>query len=259
MLIKEKRQVFSNTAKQCLVTLIAAVVVFTFSARDTNAATLLTGWDFQTTMNGGTQARAAPNSPLVYSANFGSGTIYLNGTNGSSSFTSPSSNPEVTGFGGTAVNAGSGFSTSTSGASALAIANSSANSKSIAVTFSTVGYAGISFSYATQRTTTGFNTQALSYSVDGGGNFVSVVTPAFTPPASYGSRSVDLSAITALNDVTNVILLITLNGATNSSGNNRFDNIQLNAAEAAPEPTTAALFCLSGSFLLGLRRRKSLR
>ncbi len=50
----------------------------------TQAQTLIAGWDFQTTSNGGTLIAAAPSTATTLNANFGSGAIYLNGSNGSS-------------------------------------------------------------------------------------------------------------------------------------------------------------------------------
>ncbi|NBQ65614.1 MAG: hypothetical protein EBT95_08835 [Verrucomicrobia bacterium] len=54
------------------------------------SASLIAGWDFQTTTTGGTAAAASPNAPNIYQANFGSGAIYLNGSNGSSTWISHS-------------------------------------------------------------------------------------------------------------------------------------------------------------------------
>lgn len=49
-------------------------------------AALIAGFDFQTTSSGGTAVLAATNTPTVFNANVGSGTLYMNGTNGSSSW-----------------------------------------------------------------------------------------------------------------------------------------------------------------------------
>ena len=63
-----------------LVTACVAVGV----ASEARAQSVIAGWDFQTTASGGTAAAVAPNSPTSFAANLGSGTLYLNGTNGSS-------------------------------------------------------------------------------------------------------------------------------------------------------------------------------
>ncbi|MFM8217194.1 MAG: hypothetical protein ACKN82_21470, partial [Pirellula sp.] len=67
-------------------------------------ADLVAGWDFQTTDNGGTAVLGAPNTPKQFVANFGSGTLFLNGQNGASDWVSAASNTELNGFSGTAVN-----------------------------------------------------------------------------------------------------------------------------------------------------------
>jgi hypothetical protein len=217
-------------------------------------ATLLAGWDFQTTTNGGTAAAAAPGSPLVYSANFGTGTLYLNGTNGSSTWTSLASNPQVTSFGGTTVNtSGTSFSTTTSGASALTIANSSANGFAMTFSFSMAGFTDLTVSYASQRTATGFTGNQWAWSTDGLNftNFGSSIVPA----SSYAA--ITLPTLNTLDGDSTVWLRYTVTGATSTSGNNRIDNIQFNAIAAIPEPHEYGI-ALAG--LLGvaivLRRRR---
>ena len=121
-----------------------------------NGQTLIAGWDFQTTTTGGTATAASPATPKVYNANFGSGTIYFNGTNNSSSWFVPVSgttNTELNSFGGTATNAGTGFSTVTSGTSSLALvggASNAANGKFAIFSFNMTGYINLVVSYASQ-------------------------------------------------------------------------------------------------------------
>jgi hypothetical protein len=189
---------------------------------------LIAGWDFQTTATGGTAAAASPGSPTVYNANFGSGTIYLDGTNGSSTWTSLTSNPQVTSFAGTTVNAASGFSTTTSGASSLVIANSSANSNRIAFKFSMSGRAGLLVSYATQRTTSGFTSHLWEFSTDGTTWTTAETISSIT--SSYAS--VSLASIAGLDRAPIAYLRLTVSGATTSTGNNRIDNLQIRAADA---------------------------
>ncbi len=113
---------------------------------------LIAGWDFQTTTSGGTAAAASPNSPTLYNANIGSGAIYLDGSNGSSSW---AASTELSGFAGTAVNAGVGFSTTTTSPASLALlggSSNSANGKKMVIKFSMVARAGLVVSYATQKT-----------------------------------------------------------------------------------------------------------
>jgi hypothetical protein len=208
-----------------------------------SAQTLIAGWDFQTTTNGGTAVAAAPSTPTTLLANFGTqaGTaaIYANGTNGSSTFTTATSGNEITAFGGSGtVNIGTGFSTTTT-TGALAIvyqAASSTNGKGITFKLSMTGYENLAISYATQKTSTGFSSNQWSYSTDGTNftNFGSAVNPA----TSFASVTLS-GVLSSVNNASSVWIKYTFGGATTSSGNNRLDNIQFTAT-AIPEPSTYA-------------------
>ncbi len=219
-------------------------------------ADLVAGWDFQTTTNGGTATAAAPNTPKQYTANFGSGGLFLDGQNGSSDWFVPatgSTATELNAFTGTAINAGTGFSTTTSGAAALALLNNTANGKSAVFRFSMAGFQDLVVSYATQRTSTGFSSQAWSFSTDGL-NWTDHQTISGLP-TSFATQT--LGSITGLNGATDAYLRLTVSGASAAAGNNRFDNIQFNAT-AVPEPTS---MLLAGSVALGgvflrLRRKR---
>jgi hypothetical protein len=202
---------------------------------------LIAGWDFQTTATGGNIITASPNSPLSYTANFGTGTIYLDGSNGSSSWTSLVSNPEVTGFTGTAVNAGTGFSAVTTSPACLALANSSANGKKVVFKFSMSGRKDLVVSYATQRSGTGFTTHLWETSPDGF-NWTAAETKTIT---AISFAATTLTIITSLDNASSAYLRLTVTGATAATGNNRLDNIQLNASAAATISTVNASGTLS--------------
>ena len=66
------------------------------------SADMIAQWDFQTTTNGGTAVAAAPLTPKLFVANFGTGSLYLDGSNGSSNFFEPATgttNTEINAFG----------------------------------------------------------------------------------------------------------------------------------------------------------------
>lgn len=228
-------------------------------------AALVAGWDFQTTTTGGTTAAAQPNSPQVYHANFGSGTMYLDGSNGSSEWMTSN---ELSGFAGTSVNAGEGFATVNVGSSALALiagAGTAANGNQAVFRFSMAGYEGLSISLAAQRTSTGFATQLWEYSLDGNSyqtiGTLSAGSSAGTITSTYaGSGALGFAAFDGLNDVENAYVRVTFDGATSSTGNNRIDNIQFNATEipvlamSVPEPGCATL--LGSGVVLALIRRR---
>ncbi|MFM8262142.1 MAG: PEP-CTERM sorting domain-containing protein [Pirellula sp.] len=222
--------------------LFVMMCVLAASAVD-SYADLVAGWDFQTTANGGTAVLVAPNTPKQFVANFGSGTLFLNGQNGASDWVSSAINPELTGFTGTAVNAGPGFATTTPSPSALALANQAANGKSAVFRFSMAGFQDLVVSYASQRTSTGFTSQAWSFSTDGA-NWTDHQTVTGLP-AAFAAQT--LSTIAGLNGATDAYLRLTVTGATAAAGNNRIDNIQFNAT-AVPEPTSLMLL---GSVALG--------
>ena len=242
-------------------------------------ATLVAAWDFQTTTTGGTAAvasaasGAANTTPKVYVANFGSGTIYLDGSNGSSNWYVPAlggSNAEINAFGGTTVNADAsiGMSTATSGAAALALAGGlrsgtvgnysyAANGKSMVFKFSMTGLAGLSISYATQRTSTGFTSQVLEYSTNGtswssiGSN--TSIQSSYSGTATPPGVATSFSGINGLDGASVAYVRVTFTGATDASGNNRIDNIQFHA-NTVPAPGALALLGVAG--LVGARRRR---
>lgn len=108
-------------------------------------------------------------------------------------------------------------------------------------------------SFSTRGTATGFRAGQLSYSTDG----VSFTNNGATWDGGGSSTfflvSRDLSSIVALNNAPSVTVRITLNTASGSGGNNRIDNVQLNA-NPIPAPGAIALVGMGG-LVLGRRRR----
>jgi endonuclease G len=207
------------------------LLLLSFLATPVVAQTLIAGWDFQTATTGGTVIAAAPNTPNLLLSNFGNGQIHLDGTLGSSTWVTSTTGNQVSAFGGTAINAGTGFQTTTNGASALATLNTSANGKSLVFAFSMTGYKDLAISYATQRSATGFTTQQWEFSTDAQ-NWTQWQN--VSPGTSFSLQN--LNPITGLNFSANAYLRLTFSGASGSSGNNRIDNIQFNATPSLPPP-----------------------
>ncbi|HMP89970.1 MAG TPA: hypothetical protein PJ991_07205, partial [Kiritimatiellia bacterium] len=94
------------------------------------------------------------------------------------------------------------------------------------------GREGLEVSFAARRSDTGYNSNIVSYSVNGGA--FEVITQNWTPTNlaanGFGLHVFDLSGATEINNATSVIFRITfgVDGAT-GGGNNRFDNFQFNA------------------------------
>ena len=131
------------------------------------------------------------------------------------------------------------------------------NGRNITFSVSTLGFANIIISFATQGTSTGFNSNQFQYSLDGL-SWINFGSP-FTPPTAFGSTPVvfNLSAIPGLNDNPNAAFRIIFNGSTTSTGNNRLDNLVVDGTSTTiPEPTTALLLLTGLTGILGLKRKR---
>ena len=250
--------------KKALIAIAATFMMATAS----HAQILVAGWDFQTTTTGGTATAAAPATPKIYTANFGAGTLYFDGSNGSSNWFVGSTNSELTAFGGSTVNTTASGGTllsslTTNGALALVggagtAPNFAANGKSAVFAFSMVDKVDLSISLSAQRSSTGFTNQLWEYSANGGtswsnvGSFASGTT-AGTLASSFATSGVlSLPTFSGLDGIADARVRVTFTGASASAGNNRLDNIQLNAV-AVPEPSSGVLLVLGGAALLAVR------
>ncbi len=232
------------------------------------SAALVAAWDFQTTTNGGTAASASPTTPNFFNANFGSGGLYLDGTNGSSLWFVPatgSTGTELNSFSGTALNAdvGIGMSTTTSGTACLAVVGGAsngaggflANGKSMVFAFSMAGMQNLDISYATQRTGTGFTSQVWEYSTDGTNWFAVGSNNSIQSSFALGTGSTtSFAGISGLDGAATAFLRLTVTGATSGTGNNRIDNVIFNA-DVVPSPGVLALLGVAG--VVGSRRRRA--
>jgi autotransporter-associated beta strand protein len=223
--------------------LTAFLTLASFLSAQTSRADLIAGWDFQTTTNGGTAVVASPSTPKVYVANFGTGTLYLDGTQGSSDWLQAT---ELNAFAGSNINATNGLSTTTTSPAALAVlggTSNAANGKSAVFKFSMTGYQDLVISLAAQRTATGFTTQAWEFSTDGtsytsmgslaSGSAAGTLTTSFT-----NSGVLTLPTVTGLNNASTAYVRVTFTGATAAAGNNRLDNFQFNASTYTPPSAT---------------------
>lgn len=130
------------------------------------------------------------------------------------------------------------------------------NSRSLTFNVSTVGFANIVFSFATQGTSTGFNSNQFQYSVDGI-NFIDFGSP-YVPAAAFGAVPLvfTLTSIAALNNNPNAAFRIVFNGASTSTGNNRIDNIVIEGTSTTiPEPTTIVLLLSGLTGIVSFKRK----
>lgn len=218
-------------------------------ATQNSSATLLAGWDFA----GLAATSTTTFTPATISSTVGTGLLDIS----SFGLGSPQgTNPERTSFGGAGtVNSFTGAETGTG--TALALASSTANGKSMILSFSMLGYEDLVLSFATRGTSTGFNTHVWSWSTDGitysplAGNNTAVNTSTFVV------KTVDFSSEFTLDNASTAYLMLTVSGASNVNGNNRLDNIQLNATPiAVPEPSAMAIVGGFGMLALFMAARR---
>jgi len=190
---------------------------------------------------------ASPNTPKSINSNFGinsaSATLFANGSEGSSDWVVASSGTELNAFTGSVVN---DPRTPASASQDFALVNSAANGKNIILKLPTSGYQNIVLRFATRGTATGFNNHQWAWSTNGT-DFTNFGNNTVNNTATYEIRTLDLSAISSVNDQANIWLRLTVSGATNASGNNRFDNIVVEGtvvggATLAANPTSLSAF-----------------
>ena len=132
------------------------------------------------------------------------------------------------------------------------------NGRHITFNVSTLGFANIVVSFATQGTSTGFNSNQFQYSLDGM-NFVDFGLP-YTPASAFGSVPLvfSLVSIAALNNNPNAAFRIVFNGASSATGTNRLDNfvVEGTAPTNVPEPVSAILLLSGLSGVYAVRKRK---
>ena len=233
--------------KKLVVSVFAGAIALV--AAPSAKADLIDAWDFLN-LPATTTTTATPST---IAATVGTGSIDISAFGlGSPQGTSP----ERTAFTGTAVDnafLGSDVTTATPTQMALSFANSTANGKSMIISFSTLGFSGLELSFATRGTATGFNSQSWAWSTDGV-NYTSVGANTANNTSTWLVKTVSFGS--SLDNVATAYIKLTFAGAMAASGNNRLDNIQFNAAPV-PEPSTLALATLGGvACLFALRRKR---
>jgi len=236
--------------------LFASALAASSIAKPAAAQTPLAYWDFNDNeLPGG--GFGYLNGVFPLNASQGSGTLIVGG--GLFEDTIVNSNSDtvyqwIQSFGGTTVNAQPGILAGGSISPQGGTGNEN-NGGYFQFAFTMTGLTDLNISYATQRTSTGFTTQTWSWSTDGS-TFTDFQTVS-SIPSGFGSAGGNptFSGPAGLDDAATAFLRVTFSGATNSTGNNRLDNITLSAV---PEPSTlmlgaAGLVCGAWGML---RRRK---
>lgn len=197
-------------------------------------ADLIANWNFNSLSIGTASAPGAGGVPTTIAPSTGAGTISLIGWTGL-----------VDDFAGSDVNL---IAPDATGGSLSLVAGGSAapfpgNGGYIEIQLNLADFSNPVITFATRGTASGFNTGVWSYSV-GGGSFTNLGgNNTATTSTSYALATVDLSAIDAIDGQSNVRLRYTLSGATSGTGNNRIDNLQVNATQTSDNtpPTLSTL------------------
>jgi hypothetical protein len=118
------------------------------------------------------------------------------------------------------------------------------------MTAPTSGFQDIILTYPTRRTSTGFTTQEIQYTVDG----INWQTKETIDISGFDNNwlagqliTVNFSGVADVDDNPDFAIRIVLTGVTSSAGNNRFDNIRISGSQpgAVPPPTNLAASAVS--------------
>ena len=225
-----------------IITLVGAIA----SQGSAAQAALIAYWNFNGLSIATASAPGSGGVPTTISADSGAGTVNLTGFLGT-----------VDDFAGSTINA-LNADPSEESLSLVAAGVSGGpypgNGSYIDLQVSTAGYVDPIITFATRGTATGFNSGTWAYSTDGvaftplAGNTASVST-------AFAVATLDLTGIAGVANKPSLTLRYTVSGATSNSGNNRIDNLQINATPV-PEPATMALagFGILASVVVGRRK-----
>ncbi len=190
----------------------------------TTVADLVAYWNFNSLSIATASVVSSGGVPTSITTNQGAGTLSLTGFTGL-----------VDDFGGSTINA---VSPDAAGASLSLVAGGTAapfpgNGGLVELSLNLADFADPIVTFATRGTSTGFNTGTWSYSTDGV-NFTTIAgVNTASVSTTFALATVDLSAFNVLDGASNVKLRYTVSGATSNTGNNRIDNLQVNATRTA--------------------------
>ena len=200
----------------------------------------IAGWTFPT------QMASAPN---VIAAECGEGTIYADGTHGSSVWAS-SANSSAAGLyiGNTGTAPATALCEVTTAGKSLQANGVAYNDSSWVFVVSTVDYVNIQMSFNERGTATGYTTETWSHSTDGINFTIDTVMGNMSSSTSWATpKGFNLPA--DANNQSTLYIKVTFTGATGTpGGNNRFDNICISGQSDLPITATPTISPLGGRF-----------
>ena len=221
--MNEKARIFPALMKRSLLSFLTVLMTASGALADTVAY-----WNFNSLVIPTASAPGAGGVPTSITANQGTGTVSLTGWTGL-----------VDDFGGSTINA---ISPDASGAALCPVSNAG-NNGFFELQLNLADFGDPIITFATRGTSTGFNSGVWSYSVAGSAfTTISGVNTA-TTSTTFALATVDLTTINAVDGQANVRLRYTLSGATNTTGNNRIDNLLVSATQTTDStPPLATAF-----------------
>ena len=131
---------------------------------------------------------------------------------------------------------------------ALALQGTEGNGTYIEFDFSMTGYAGLTITFATRGTATGYTSGLWSWSANGGPFTTLPGVNTATTSTTFIDRTVDFTSQTAIDNAASVRLRYTLSGATGSLPNNRIDDFVISATRV---PTVSVVVNNSDAYEQG--------
>lgn len=141
----------------------------------------------------------------------------------------------------------SGGSFSFQGAANQGVTNNGAQA---IFSFDGTGWTDLTFDFSRRGTSTGFNSLSIEL-FDGTTSLGVIDTILGAQSSTWNANNYDLSA---LNGIADASIVLTFDGASSDTGNNRIDNVTI-SGNAIPAPGTFALLGLGG--LAATRRRRA--
>ena len=224
------------TTFKSAIMLICAILLVQFGMAQ---RTTIAGWTFP----------SGPGAVNTYSADCGNGVLYLDGTHGSDEWTigTGTSLNNNASFYTTGTASAENFCDDAAAGKALGLGGNDNNGHSIVFCIATTGLQNIQLTYDFRRSGTGYNTAEWSCSTNGV-NFTSCTTITDATTNTYVSHSVDFSSHTEINDLAEVYIRLTVNGATANNGNNRFDNLHFTGQSNVPAAMQPVFSIAGGNF-----------